>query len=264
MKRFHFITGLPRSGSTLLSTILNQNPRFTAGISSPLQSFAQSIITEVGTQRGLDMVADRQTRCKVIRNIAATLYDGPEEVVFDTNRLWSLRSSLISNVFGPRSKFIVCVRDISDILNSYEHLFQKQPLDVSVMYPSDRTETVFSRCDYLMDMNGPVGKPFVAIKELMANLDPRQYMFVEYDLLIANPQKIIEQIYKFIDEELYTHTFDNLHADYSKIDAAIGVEGLHDVRQKVERSTKKYILPQDVAQVYNKLETVWRGINVAI
>ena len=35
---FHFISGLPRSGSTMLSAILRQNPRFHAGMSSPVAS----------------------------------------------------------------------------------------------------------------------------------------------------------------------------------------------------------------------------------
>ena len=34
----HFISGLPRSGSTLLAAILRQNPRFHAAMSSPVGS----------------------------------------------------------------------------------------------------------------------------------------------------------------------------------------------------------------------------------
>ncbi len=33
MQQYYFISGLPRSGSTLLGAILNQNPRFKAGMS---------------------------------------------------------------------------------------------------------------------------------------------------------------------------------------------------------------------------------------
>ena len=33
----HFISGLPRSGSTLLAGILRQNPRFHAGMTSPVE-----------------------------------------------------------------------------------------------------------------------------------------------------------------------------------------------------------------------------------
>ena len=35
-KQFYFMAGLPRAGSTLLSTLLNQNPRFHSGPSSPV------------------------------------------------------------------------------------------------------------------------------------------------------------------------------------------------------------------------------------
>ncbi|NBP58534.1 sulfotransferase, partial [bacterium] len=35
-KKYYFISGLPRSGSTLLSAILNQNPRFYSGPNSPV------------------------------------------------------------------------------------------------------------------------------------------------------------------------------------------------------------------------------------
>ena len=35
-KKFYFMAGLPRAGSTLLSTLLNQNPRFHSGPSSPV------------------------------------------------------------------------------------------------------------------------------------------------------------------------------------------------------------------------------------
>ena len=35
-KTYYFMAGLPRSGSTMLSAILNQNPRFYSGPSSPV------------------------------------------------------------------------------------------------------------------------------------------------------------------------------------------------------------------------------------
>ena len=46
-QRFHFISGLPRSGSTLLSAILRQNPRFHAGVSSPVGAFFSSVLANV-------------------------------------------------------------------------------------------------------------------------------------------------------------------------------------------------------------------------
>ncbi len=46
--RLHFISGLPRSGSTLLAALLRQNPRFSAGMSSPVYAPFRSMLTEIG------------------------------------------------------------------------------------------------------------------------------------------------------------------------------------------------------------------------
>ena len=52
MKKYNFISGLPRSGTTLLSSILKQNPRFTAGISDALQGYAGAIIDATNNEIG--------------------------------------------------------------------------------------------------------------------------------------------------------------------------------------------------------------------
>ena len=44
MKQYYFISGLPRSGSTLLSGILKQNPHFYADIASPVEALTGNMI----------------------------------------------------------------------------------------------------------------------------------------------------------------------------------------------------------------------------
>jgi sulfotransferase len=44
---YHFISGLPRSGFTLLSAILRQNPRFYADISLPVNPFVSGELNTV-------------------------------------------------------------------------------------------------------------------------------------------------------------------------------------------------------------------------
>jgi sulfotransferase len=43
----HFISGLPRAGSTLLAAILSQNPVLHAGITSPMGSFVSSLLRDM-------------------------------------------------------------------------------------------------------------------------------------------------------------------------------------------------------------------------
>ncbi|HEY2623443.1 MAG TPA: sulfotransferase, partial [Dyella sp.] len=49
-RKFHFISGLPRSGTTLLAAILNQNPRFRAGMTSPLADIMGVVIAEASSK----------------------------------------------------------------------------------------------------------------------------------------------------------------------------------------------------------------------
>ncbi len=48
MNKLHFISGLPRSGSTLLSAIFNQNPEFHAAMSSPVASLMNATLEMTG------------------------------------------------------------------------------------------------------------------------------------------------------------------------------------------------------------------------
>ena len=49
-KRIHFISGLPRSGSTLLAAILRQNPRFYANMSGPICSLLYDMLGHMSGQ----------------------------------------------------------------------------------------------------------------------------------------------------------------------------------------------------------------------
>jgi len=44
LQTFHFIAGLPRSGSTLLAALLRQNPRFQAGMTSPVGALFAGVV----------------------------------------------------------------------------------------------------------------------------------------------------------------------------------------------------------------------------
>jgi sulfotransferase len=48
MKQLHFISGLPRSGSTLLAGILRQNPQFHAAMSSPVAPMMNAALEQMG------------------------------------------------------------------------------------------------------------------------------------------------------------------------------------------------------------------------
>jgi len=68
MKEFFFISGLPRSGSTLLSAILRQNPEFYADISSPVLSMVASTINVITGSESNHLI-DEVRRKQILKDL---------------------------------------------------------------------------------------------------------------------------------------------------------------------------------------------------
>src|ERR1700721_2937044 len=119
--RFHFISGLPRSGSTLLSAILRQNPRFVAGVSSPVAMLCGNLLHSMSGATEFGSFFTDNRRRAIIHSIFDAYYaDAPSDrVIFDTNRTWTTRLPLLTELY-PQARIICCVRDVAWIIDSIE------------------------------------------------------------------------------------------------------------------------------------------------
>src|SRR5579871_3725351 len=99
--KFHFISGLPRAGSTLLAAILNQNPRFRAGMTSPLADIMGVVIAEASSKNDFSFDVSDEQRVAVLRGLVENFYSVQADagVVFDTSRLWCSRMQLLDTLF---------------------------------------------------------------------------------------------------------------------------------------------------------------------
>lgn len=257
MKKYHFISGLPRAGSTLLSSILNQNPSFNAGISSPLARFVRSIVIESHAGPGYKLQCPEQKRIKLIQSLIDSYhYDVDKEVCFNTNRGWSGLIDLL-NVTHPNSKILCCVRDINWILDSFEILFRKNPFSISSMYASEEALTVYSRCDALMSTGHTLRFAYDSLKEAITGPNSKNIMLIEYDKLTMNPEKTMKEIYNFIEEPYFSHDFNSVEASHDEYDDEANIKGLHKIRKTISYIPRQPIIPPDIWNKYSNLE-VWR------
>lgn len=256
---FHFISGLPRSGSTLLAAILKQNPRFHAGMSSPVGSFVNSILAQVSAGSEFASQVDNQQRKDLLTGLFQAYYQREQDkaVVFDTNRMWCAKLPALQDQF-PGSKVIACVRNVAWIMDSLERRFRSNPYELTRLF-SDDTErnTVYSRVDTLAQRNRLVGYPWAALKEAFYGEHAQHMLLVEYDLLAAAPHKVMPLIYQFLGEPLFEHNFDDVQYDAPEFDAPLGVHGLHKIRSKVGVESRTTILPPDLFEQYSKL-SFWK------
>lgn len=253
--QIHFISGLPRSGSTLLGAILQQNPRFHAGMSSPVGGLVEQMLVAMSEENEFSVFISPEQKQQLIFSIFTTYYQpqADKAVIFDTNRLWCAKLSLIRELF-PEAKIICCVRNIAWIMDSIERLIRRNAFDVSLLFnnPAERA-TVYSRTEALSQGGRLVGFAYNALKEAFYSEDSHKLLIVDYDLLAKRPDKTISLIYQFLGEEPFHHNFDNIKYDAPEFDLKLNTKDLHKVRQKVEFQPRQTILPPDLFERYNSL-----------
>lgn len=249
MQKYHIISGLPRSGSTLLSTILKQNPKFSAAITDPLLDYIKSIITITHQGVGMESMVPVEKRIELIKGLFHSFYQHNSQVCFNTNRAWTANTSLLKNLF-PKSKMIVCIRDIPWILDSFEQLNSKNPYTIKALYHHQDLASVYERSSMLMgeisNFGGYVAGPLVSLKQALYSNDKDILCVVDYEALTKNPKDTLKKIYNFIEEPWFEHDFDNVEDSYDEFDSQANIKGLHTTRKKVEYITRKPILPEEL------------------
>ncbi|MGI4839510.1 MAG: sulfotransferase family protein [Janthinobacterium lividum] len=255
MQQFHFISGLPRSGSTLLSAILLQNPRFHAGMTSPVGSLFNGVLDQCSAGSEFAAVIDTDLRRRLLRGLFDSFYadKADKPIVFDTNRLWSSRLPAINDLY-PRAKVIACVRNVAWVMDSLERLYRANPYENTKLFvDAGERSTVYSRCEALAQRNRLVGFAWAALKEAYYGEQADTLLIIDYDLLTQAPERVLRLVYEFIEEPWFEHDFNHLEYDAPAFDQGLGVADLHKVKPKVELQHRRTVLPPDLFKQYAEL-----------
>ncbi len=258
--KFHFISGLPRSGSTMLAALLRQNPRFHAGMSGPVASLFEGVVAQVSAGSELSSMVNEEQRARLLKGLFDSYYaDRAEAVIFDTNRAWTAKMPALMTLF-PEAKLICCVRDIAWIMDSMERQFRSNAFEHTRLFnnPGERA-TVYTRVEALAHANRLVGFPYHALREACWGEHAEQLVIVDYDLMVARPQEVIGLIYQFLGEEPFDHDFDAVAYDAPDFDSQLGVRGLHTVHAQVAPRPRQTILPPDLFQKFSNM-AFWRDL----
>ncbi|HEY8160283.1 MAG TPA: sulfotransferase [Methylobacter sp.] len=252
MPHYHFISGLPRSGSTLLAAILRQNPRFHAGMSSPVGSLFSGLLGQVSAGSEWGPVVNTEQRRRLLRGLFDNYYteQAGKPVVFDTNRLWCAKLPAILDLF-PEAKVIACVRNVAWIMDSIERLYRANPYENTLLFNDDvERNTVYSRVDTLAQRNRLVGFSWSALKEAFYGEQAASLLLVDYELLAQAPNKVLPLIYRFLGEAPFEHDYAQVVYDAPEFDNNLGLAGLHRIRPQVSLERRATVLPPDLFAQY--------------
>ncbi|GFP48262.1 hypothetical protein LAUMK7_05331 [Mycobacterium kansasii] len=257
VKAIHFISGLPRSGSTLLAALLRQNPRFQAGMSGPLAGLFGALLDEMSGRNEFSVFIDDAKRERILRGLFDDFYaDSTAEVIFDTNRGWCAWMPAIARLF-PEAKVIACVRELQWVVDSIERLIQRNVFSPSSIFNYSAGGTVFSRATSVVAPDGMVGGPYDALRQACYGAQRDRLLLLQYETLSTDPAKAMQAIYSFLGEPVFDHDFGHVEYDVTEFDERAGTPGLHTVRPTVTAEPRDTLLPPDL---FNRFihDAFWR------
>jgi sulfotransferase len=258
------MAGLPRAGSTLLSTLLNQNPRIYSGPSSPVLG---AMYTTHENFIGNELYTGYPKPDAVNKIIGSIIdnwyYDIEKPVVIDKNRAWCARVPFIEGYIKQEAKIIVPVRKIDEILASVLTMIKRNPFKDGQPRINFVDEYLVkhnipindeTRCQHLLNPDGIVWESLNATKIGVDEGHSDKFHYVDYNDLVNDPQGELNKIYTFLGEESFPHSFDNLSNQHREDDiTTYGLGDMHEVHSKLEKTSSdpSSVLPSSIIELYN-------------
>jgi sulfotransferase len=254
-KKICFLSGLPRAGSTIIQNCLGQNPRFhvtgTSGILEILYTVRNRWNTVSEFMADTDRNTNETQRNNVLRGILFNYFHHVEQpVIFDKSRGWLAFMEMAKLLLKKEPKVLVPVRDLRDILASFEKLYRRTSENREVAQAAPfylNMQTALGRCDVMIASNMPVG---IAMDRLMdavtrgwndKNAQGDCLKFIEYDRFCRQPKRVMEEIYEFIDEPYHDHDFENVDQVTHEFDDWYGWSpDLHKIRPKIQEQEPQW------------------------
>jgi sulfotransferase len=236
VKKIYFINGMPRSGSTLLSNILAQNPRFHVTPTSGLSELIFGVHQFWKTNPVIKASETPEKQLAIIRDLFQSYHqDTDRPIVFNKSRGWAPIIELVENSLGQPIKILTTTRKITNILASMEKLYRKEIKNInSPMEMNSQMQTLEGRLSVWTSQEGLVGSAFNSIRDAVMRGHGKKFHFIDFEKLTTQPELTMKYVYDFLGEEYYEHNFNNVPQYTKENDTEHGFSDLHTIKPKVE------------------------------
>lgn len=257
MENLFFLAGLARSGSTLLGSILNQNPSIHVSPTSPLMDLfclTEECYERVDSQYTFNK---QVTLDNLHKSLANTFYEHIDKpYIIDKHRGWPKNIPQIKKYINGSPKIICTYRPMVETCVSFLNLMNKDPNnDVDRKLRSRGLEiNTYNRSMLLWYeySNDPYNSLKYGLEEHRENI-----LLITYDDIVNDIENQLIKIYNFLEIPQFNHSFDNIQNTCSEVkDTAWGFKGLHDIRSNISKISPdpKKILSKEVYDFYTKLD----------
>lgn len=248
MKKFVFVSGLPRAMTTLMCNVLANNPRIGGGETSPLLEYAYAARSNFSQTPEVKSALTKEQMTDAflaycaggIKGYAEQMTDKP--IYLDKSRGWVHYADFLWK-FMPEVKIIVMVRDLRAICASMEKKYRANPeiMDSRENPQQQDFITIEQRVNHFLN-DAPLG---VALKRLYNAHQTKTLLkmhVVKAEDFTSNPEKIMRGVYDFIEEPYCELDYSNIKQVTIENDriSDFGVYGDHTIRPKIEPLKKDY------------------------
>jgi len=255
-KKIVYVTGLPRSGSTLLCQLLGVHSRiYSPQHSSPLAPTLTQIRTNMSdnpfflSQLDVDFDLMYQRLFNAYRGfINGWFVEATEPVVVDKNRSW-LRIIETVETLDPDFQMVVCIRELPQVLGSIEAQHRATRLIDFVDHMA--AASPYQRADALFADEGVIGAPLKSI-EYLQDL-PESYRerisYVDFDSLVSNPVGVMNVLFDWLGLEHQHFDPGNLPTRPHESDSHYRFKYRHATRERVQAPTRHEVSPKIEAEI---------------
>ena len=235
-------SSLPRSGSTLLQNLLAQHPEFYCSPTSDLLELIVQLRNSYGNfdgfkSQGLLKIAPRIR--DAMRGIVTGFYASEitaGRVIFEKCRGHSQYLELWEEVLGERARVVCCVRDIREVVASFERLYRTSQLtksDVGGEAYFD-CQTTEGRARQLLSSGAVLGLSLARLHDVFTRRMDDRLIIVPYDHLVSDPAGVLMILCVQLGLTPFVVDSQNVIQHTHEDDGVHGMR-LHDVRPVVSK-----------------------------
>lgn len=234
-KQFYLLAGLPRSGNTLVASLLNQNPSFYASPISPLVDYLASLYKTACESPDINSTQIIEPSDYAIKQFVKNYYNHIKQpVVFDRQKTWGMPNNYFNalNFIDSNIKVIFTTRSLVEVLASLITVLGDR-VNVAMdkanwVWKSHLTEND-NKCDFLMSPLYDLDKLFTTYTTIRNY--PDNFLIVKYEDLLDKPSEAMKDIYSFLGQEYFDHNFNKIECKETYNEEVIGMpQNLHEVK----------------------------------
>lgn len=256
-KTFHFLSGLPRSGSTILASILNQNPTVYVTPTSPL---LDQLVENQNIWHSLQAVKanpmpDQLTN--ITRELINSMWEHRQEhIIIDKNRGWGKNMPASTILFESEIKIISTTRDLPSIMASWLTLLRKNP-NSHMRQTLARAGMLYTEENMMHEMWTNMVKDCFEAVAVAKRDAANRILLIDYDTLIDSPKDTLSRIEEFLAIPKHEYDFDNIISDSNDDDlSAWGLDGMHKIRKTLEKTSvhARDVLGEKLFDIFTSIE----------